>query len=237
MYLIKTEHFEGPLDLLLQLIEKNELDITRLSLAAVADQYVEYVESSENISIEHMADFLGVAARLLLLKSRALLPTLDIEEEGEEDVEDLEEQLKLYKRFKEVSMEMGKALDGGNKMFGRAGFIGVDRSFVFDISHLKVTAVDLRSVFAKVLAAIPDPEKLKEKIIRRTISLEEKVGQLKAFIAAKTKFLFSEVAGAREDRVNTVVSFLAILELVKKREVEARQEGSFEEIEIHRRIS
>lgn len=233
-YTVKTEQFEGPLDLLLGLIEKNELDITEVSLAAVADQYVEYIESSADISIENMADFLSVAAKLLLLKSRALLPTLELDEEEEDEIEDLEEQIKWYKKFKEVSEEIGKRLENENRSYARKAFIGTEKFFSPDLSRLELTVRDIRAAFGRVLAAIPDPEKLKEKIISRTIRLEEKVNQLRALIARKTKCLFSELSGRGRDRADTTITFLAVLELVRSRKVDARQEKLFTDIEIYR---
>ena len=101
-YHICLEQFEGPLDLLLSLIEKEKLDITHVSLAKVADQYLKYLETEESISLGNLTAFLSVAARLILIKSRALLPILEFSDEEEESMDDLETRLKVYKRFREV---------------------------------------------------------------------------------------------------------------------------------------
>ena len=94
----KTEKFSGPLALLLSLIEKEELDITEVNLAKIADQYVEYIKRNSNLSVDEMADFLVIAAKLLYAKSKALLPYLYADDE-DDDIEDLEKQLKMYQEF------------------------------------------------------------------------------------------------------------------------------------------
>src|SRR5664280_991792 len=99
-YQIKTEQFEGPMDLLLQMTEEQKLDITRVSLAKTAYQYLQYIANTQNITLEHLADFLSVASRLILIKSKALLPMLEFTEEEEEEIKDLEYQLAQYKKFK-----------------------------------------------------------------------------------------------------------------------------------------
>lgn len=100
-YRFQLEQFEGPLDLLLGLIEKEKLDITQVSLAEIADQFLAYIDNNENINLEQLSAFLSVATRLILIKSRALLPILTFTEEEEESIQDLEEHLRLYQIFRE----------------------------------------------------------------------------------------------------------------------------------------
>ena len=114
---IKINSFEGPLGLLLQLIEKEEMDITQVSLAKIADQYIEYINEADNINPEEMADFLVVATRLLLIKSKALLPFLYPEEE--EEIKDLEFQLKMYKEFLEAMKKIEALIGRKRFMFPR----------------------------------------------------------------------------------------------------------------------
>lgn len=115
---IKIEKFQGPLNLLLQLIEKEEMDIAEVSLAKIADQYIEYIKITDKISPDDMADFLVVAARLLLIKSKALLPYLCAGEE-EEEIKELENQLKMYKEFLEAAKGVDFLLGKKKFMFGR----------------------------------------------------------------------------------------------------------------------
>ena len=105
-YKVQLESWQGPLDLLLQLIESQEMDITKVSLATVADQFIAYMNANPNLKLEETADFLVVAAKLIYIKSKALLPTLEIEDEGI----DLEKQLKMYKEYLEASKKIQKIL-------------------------------------------------------------------------------------------------------------------------------
>lgn len=227
MYQVKTEQFEGPLDVLLALIEKNELDITRLSLARVADQFVGYMEAHADIPLEHLADFLDVATRLLLLKSKALLPVLQFTEEEEEEIADLEERLRVHALFKEKTPFLSAMAQGGWKFFSREAWLGLESLFVPNVELLKVTPQDLKNALQKLISAIPDPEELKEKILRKTIRLEEKIRHLKEFLSRKGSFAFFEVVQNRRDRGEVVVSFLAVLELVRARHLSIRQDDLF----------
>ena len=121
-YRFKLEKFEGPLDLLLELIEKEELRITELSLAKVADQYLEYIKNNENIHLENLSDFLSVASKLILIKSRALLPVLQFTDEEEGEIQDLARQLEEYKRFKEASQVLSRLEDESGKLYYRQAF-------------------------------------------------------------------------------------------------------------------
>jgi segregation and condensation protein A len=112
MYNVKLEKFEGPLELLLELIEKEQLKITELSLAHVADQYLDYIKNHDSIALENLADFLTIASRLILIKSRALLPMLQVTPEEEEEIQDLAKQLEEYKKFREASQKIGPKRHG-----------------------------------------------------------------------------------------------------------------------------
>lgn len=234
--IVKTEQFEGPLDLLLELIEKNKLDITRLSLARVAEEFVERMESQKDMPIEQLADFLDIGARLLLLKSKAILPVLEFTEEEEAEILDLEERLRIHAIFKEKAKEFGLMTVEGQRFFGRDAYVGLSHMFVPDITKLVLTGEHLQLAIEKLLASLPDPEKLKEKILRKTIRLEEKIRRLKMFIEEKSRFLFSDVVVDRSDRGEVVVSFLAILELVRQQHMTVHQEEFFGDIYVSRHI-
>ena len=124
MYNIKIEQFEGPLDLLLQLTEQEKLDITRVSLAQIADQYLQYISQAENITLQNLADFLSVASKLILIKSKALLPLLEFSPEEEEEIKDLEHQLAEYKKFKEAAGGLNLLLQNPLRFFSRESFVG-----------------------------------------------------------------------------------------------------------------
>jgi len=151
-YRVKIEQFEGPLDLLLSLIEEQKLDIIKLSLAAVTDQYLEHIKNNQEIHLENLSDFLSVAAKLILIKSKALLPMLKLTDEEEEEIEDLTVKLREYKKFKEASLKIGQ-LDKFKKIsLSREGYWGV-KAFFYPPDKLNI--FDLKKHFQLVLKEIP----------------------------------------------------------------------------------
>lgn len=234
MYHITLEQYEGPIEVLLELIEKNELDITRLSLARVADQFIEYMERSDELPLEQMADFLDIGARLLLLKSKALVPVLEFTEEEEEEILDLEERLKMHALFKGKAVLLGEKVKEGRRMFSREGFVGLEKMFLPDVKALQILSSDLGTSIRKLLESLPDLEKLKEKVLQKTIRLEEKIRRLKKLIAKRTQFTFFEIIQDRNDRGEIVVSFLAILELVRQKQMTVRQDDDFGDMYVER---
>lgn len=234
MHTIKLEQFEGPLDLLLQLIEDRKLDITRLSLAEVADQYIAFLYSQDTTTLEHLADFLVVAARLLLIKSKAILPILEISQEEEEEIDDLEFRLAQYKRFKEISTQLRVLLENDRGTLARDAFRGFENLLVVEIRPAKVSVKDIHSSFLRVLDEIPNPEKLKEKVLKRVVSLEERIMQIRRITLERVKFRFSQLAETGLDKADIIVSFLALLELVRQRFVEVNQDAPLADIHVER---
>lgn len=229
VYQIKTEQFEGPLDLLLKLIEEEKLDITRLSLSRVADQYLEYISQKEKITLENLADFLTVASKLILIKSKALLPTLEFSEEEEKEIEDLEHQLALYKKFKDISKAVGRMSESKRVSFSREKFVTI-KSFFYPPEN--INAYDLKKYFVKVLGEIPVMEKLEEEMVREVITLEEKIQHLHGFIKEKLETSFTELIATAQDKVDVIVSFLAMLEMVKQQIIHVEQGDLFSEIKL-----
>lgn len=233
-YHIRLEQFEGPLDLLLSLIEKEKLDITHVSLAKVTDQYLKYLETEESISLDNLASFLSVAARLILIKSRALLPILEFSDEEEESMDDLERQLREYKRFREITGKLGPALVHGYSAHARESFLGTQIVF-YPPSGL--SALDLRAHFIGVLGEIPVFEVLPEKEIRAIVTLEEKILHLRSTLAERAESSFAELTKTATDRVEVIISFLAVLEMVKQRIIFVEQDRFFSDIRIKRFVS
>lgn len=229
VYHIKLEQFEGPLDLLLQLTEQEKLDITRVSLAQIADQYLEYISQAKDINLAHLADFLTVASRLILIKSKALLPMLEFTEEEEEEIKDLEHQLAEYKKFKDASKVLADIFDSKNVAFSREGFHGLGTVF-YPPENLIVD--DLRISFEKVLGEIPLIEKLEEETVKEILTIEDKIMHLQEALREKVQTSFSELVANAKDKVEVVVSFLAMLELVKQRIIHVEQSGLFSEIQL-----
>lgn len=225
-YIVKTEVFEGPFDLLLHLIEKRKLFINDLSLAEVTDDYLQHVDS-ENKSVGQAANFILVASTLLLIKSKSLLPTLDLTEEEERSIEDLEQRLKIYKRFRDISGKIGGRF-GKNILFSG----GERREKVVKFAPGNDTSVKLLLESLKTfLASIPQKTFIPETAIRKVVSLEETIEKLADRVSVAISTSFKEFAGMdKNERSQIVVSFLAMLELVKQGVINVTQSKKFDDI-------
>jgi len=226
---IKTEVFEGPLDLLLNLIEKRKLFINDIALAKVADDYIAYIKSLEKFPIADSADFLVIASTLLLIKSRSLLPNLSLTEDEQKDIGDLEKRLKIYQRIKELSVHI-------KKTFGQdIIFYPEQRKMppVFS-PDATMTKENFLTAILSVIKALPKAaENIPKAVVKKVISLEEMIVDLTKRIQSSLKLSFREFAKVgKEERVNVIISFLAMLELVKQGIVNVRQNNEFEDIEM-----
>lgn len=229
--IIKLEKFEGPLALLLKMIEGEELDITTISLVKIADEYVSYIKTSHDINPEEIADFLVVAAKLLLLKSRALLPYLYPEED--EEVNDFAAQIKMYKEYLEATKSITQLINENRRMFGREfnkqSWLNKEKSFSPPPS---ITSEALRMVFEDVLSKVKPVEKLGRSTIEDHINIEDKIAYIKNLVGKKINFYFSSFIKTAQSRTEVIVGFLAILELMKQRDVIIDQIELFGEIEV-----
>lgn len=226
---IKTEVFEGPLDLLLSLIEKKKLFINDISLAKVADDYIAYLKGLEQFPIADSADFLVIASTLLLIKSRSLLPNLNLTEDEKKDIGDLELRLKIYQRIKELSGHI-------KNHFGKEIIFSAEPRKAIPVfsPDETMTKDNLLSAIMSVIKALPKAaENLPKAMVKKVISLEEMIGDLTKRIQSSFKLSFREFAKVgKEERVNVIISFLAMLELVKQGIVNVRQEKTFADIEM-----
>lgn len=229
----KIDKFEGPLGLLLQLIESQELDITEISLAKIADQYIEYIRGDKVIGPEELADFLVVAAKLLLIKSRALLPFL--KGEAEEEIKEFEQQLRMYKEFLEAAKKIEAII--GQKRFSFAREF--NRQAFLASAHLfsppkNLTAEALGAVFSEIIKNIRPVELLEEKNLEQIVNIEDKILAIRQILLEKIKISFSHILAGAKNKIEVIVSFMAMLELIKQRDVTAVQGEMFGEIEINR---
>jgi segregation and condensation protein A len=229
MYQVRQGKFEGPMELLLELIQKEKMDITELSLSKVADEYLEYIKNNENIKLDHLAEFLSVAARLILIKSRALLPSLQFSPDEEEEIQDLAKQLEEYKKFKEASQKIGRIAEMRKISYSREGFGGVKSIFY---PPENINAYDLKKYFLAVLSEIPLIEKLQEEIVSEVITLEERISDLEQKMREKISSSFSDLVSGAKDKVDVIISFLAMLEMVKQRVISVEQEELFKDIKL-----
>ncbi|OJI06520.1 hypothetical protein BK004_03190 [bacterium CG10_46_32] len=230
MYEIKTESFEGPLSLLLQLIEQEKLDITTVSLATVTDQYLNRIkEMGERLSTAELADFLVVASRLLLIKSYVLLPSFSVEDE---DPDYLEEQLKMYKMYHDASKNLRAIIAQELFSFSRQPIKMAPTEFS---PPPKLTAPVLATQLLKLIAELEKTFiKLPKKTMRRIVSIGERIEHLRALLLSVEKVGFSEFLKSAKNKSEIVVSFLALLELVKQRHLVAHQlEGADIIIQTH----
>lgn len=228
MYKIELEQFQGPLPLLLQLIEKEELDITEVSLASITEQYLAYVEQAQDLPTGDLADFLVVASKLLLIKSKLLLPSLQLDDE---EAGDLEKQLKIYRIYYDASKHIHKVI--GKKKFSYFREVSRVRSQepIFNPPE-GITTKNLRNYFREVLDRIEPIVRLPQEMIKKTVSIQEKISQIENTISTEVRLNFKTLLTQSKNKTEVIVTFLALLELVKQRSVRVMQENVFEEIYI-----
>ncbi len=177
----------------------------------------------------NLADFLTVASRLILIKSKALLPIFELSQEEEKEIEDLEKQLVLYRQYKEASKKIEKMYNTKKISFSRESFSGL-KSFFYPPRYL--TVLDLKKTFEKILEGIPIVEKLEEEIVREVVTLQEKISQLQMTLKKRIELTFFELTSGTQDKVDIIVSFLAVLELVKQRIISVEQNKTFADIKL-----
>jgi segregation and condensation protein A len=232
-YTIELPIFSGPLDLLLHLIERQELDITAISLSRVTAQYLAQIEQIKQNRMENLIDFLVVGARLTVIKSRALLPaTLSFagdEAEEEDPAAALIRQLKQYKRFKQAAAWLGTREEKGWRTYLRvAPPPKVEKQL--DLSG--ITADTLYTAVLNVLSQIAEREESVTLIQPRRITIEQQINRLRYRLRQQRPFHFQDLLSAKRSREEVAVTLLALLELIKRHEAIAHQPVMFGPIEI-----
>lgn len=233
MYILRLEQerFEGPMELLLSLIEKRKLDVTRLSLASIAEEYLAHIAAERDVPLANLSSFLGVAAQLLLIKSKSLLPFLKLEQEEEASIEDLQHRLEEYRRFKDAALVLGGLFARKRRSHPRRNVSLPERIF-FPPSN--VDPERLKERFSAILGEIPVADPLEERTIGETVTIEERMSVFREAFERRIEASFHELVADTGDRMEVIVSFLALLELVKQRVIRAEQEGLFVEIRMTR---
>jgi len=224
---VKLAQFEGPLDLLLDLIEKERLDVSQIALAKVTEAYLQYVEAHLEIPPEELADFLVVASKLLFIKSQALLPflTMDEPEEG-----DLEAQLKIYKEYLEASKLIEAAIGTKRFLYVHDKLPNIDIGF----SPPKKLGTDqMKGFMLTVIARLQPVFVVPQAAVERVMSIHEKIRRIHDWVKKAENLSFREVMMEAESRVDVVVTFLALLELVKQRNIYVTQDSQFSDIVIN----
>jgi segregation and condensation protein A len=233
-YKVKLEVFEGPLDLLLYLIKRDEIDIYDISLERITKQYLEYLQAFKELNIDIAGEFIVMAANLIYLKSRSLLPVdqQPPDEEAEEDDPrwDLIRQLIEYKKFKEAAAQLQTRALEQERMFARAGLKVVD----FASAPLPLGEVGIFQLINALQTVIKRAEAREDlqQLFGEHYTVSDKIESILRQMASGVTLKFSELFAQMASRVEIVVTFLALLELIRLKQVRATQASPFEDIEI-----
>ena len=245
---VKTHIFEGPLDTLLSLIEKRKLFINDISLAQVADDYIAYIKSlggedsalnrsgdrsgdQKQNTVSDLAHFILVASTLVLIKSKSLLPTLTLSEEEEHSIDDLEKRLKEYQKYKALSLHLRERF-GIHVEYLR---LPSKEKIVIFTPDKNTSIARIQETIHSVISQIPKKELVPKAIVEKVISLEEMMDNLAKRISTSLKMSFKDFArstSSGQGKLNIIVSFLAMLELVKQGIIQVRQDKDFHDIEM-----
>ena len=232
-YSVNLPVFEGPLDLLLRLIEQEQLDITTVALAEVTDQFLEHLERIPEKPAAELAGFLVVAAKLLQIKSEALLPRPPDRDPGEEDpAEALARQLLLYRQFKEAAAELATREQEGLRTYLRLSHEPPVVDEQLDLGGLGLN--ELRAAMMDALADLPEGPNLEQAAEPPKIRIRDKIRWIMDLMKREDHVSFNSLLSSAASRLDVVVSFLALLEMVKERTVIAIQAEPFADIELSR---
>lgn len=237
-YRVQLEVFSGPLDLLLYLIKQEEIDPTDIPVSRILDQYMKHLEILEAIDFEGIGDFLVMAATLMLVKSRMLLPATPGTDEEEIDPRtDLVQQLIAYKQFKDLTEALGRSKEETEKRFPRSLFDPEDEEekiLLQDGNPLEdISLWDLLDTFIKVMSEVRVVTPTE--IVVDDTPLEEHMENVVRIVAARGETRLTEFFGSRSDRGYLIGVFLALLELCRQRRIRLRQDKDFDEIFVRGR--
>ena len=225
---IKTEYFEGPLELLIELVEKRKLLINNISLAEVTDEYIAKVSEMQEQSLPNTAQFITLAATLLLIKSKSLLPVLELSDEEETTIHDLEDRLRLYQIYRDFAQSL-QAEFGSCMMYEPVYTPPREPLFLPDSLCTIPTLVE---GMERIITNLPKPNVRQVATVKQAISLEEMMGSLRQRIERQIKTSFFKMKAEEPERKNVIVGFLAILELFKQGNLNITQITRFEDIQI-----
>jgi len=233
-YKVKLEVFEGPLDLLLYLIKKEEVDIYDIPISKITDQYLEYMELMQLLDLTIAGEFLVMAATLMHIKSKLLLPPDETQVESEEEEDpraELVKRLLEYKKFKEAAAELAQKESHQKHFFARVGSgINIDELPAHTDEVFEASLFDLITAFTKVLRDIP--KEIFHKVIKDEFTVSEKIHDILHMLLDKKEVMFTDLFKAAKNKAEIITTFLAILELIKIREISIMQHAAFGEIVI-----
>jgi len=228
-YKIDTPVYQGPLDLLLQLIETAELDITTLALAQVTNQYLKHLEKLQDLPPDEVSAFLVIAAKLIQIKSEALLPQQAAGREEEIDIgNELARQLIAYKRYKEIADLLADRKDLGYQTFIRLSSSQLEVNDQLDLGEFGIS--DLFDLATRIFQKEMDRKSISTVVERPKITIKDKINQISDRFINTDKITFRELLGKEYSRIDIVISFLALLELIKGNFIEVVQTKIFDDI-------
>ncbi|HET9848028.1 MAG TPA: segregation/condensation protein A [Candidatus Dormibacteraeota bacterium] len=227
VYLVRTPAFDGPIELLLSLVQRAEVDLKVISLAGLTDDFLQAIEQ-DRPALDRMAAFLVIAARLVQLKAAALMPESGMREE--EDLQAWEDAIKgrleEYKRFKELAESLMR-----RHASGRFTFAGLLEPEVIPLARVQVSLDALAAAFQQVLDRLPPPEQVTVEL--EEVSLADKLSELRTMLRHQPSVNFSAIFRHARSRIEAVVTFLALLELIRIGEARVTQPSTFGEITVH----
>lgn len=243
---VKLEVFEGPLDLLLHLIDKNKIDIYDIPIVTITDQYLEYVNAMEREDLNVVSEFLVMAATLIDIKSRMLLPK-QVNEDGEEEDprDELVNKLLEYKMYKYMSLELrDRELDAGRSLYKKPTIpdevVKYDAPIDLDEMLQDITLVKLNEIFKSVMKRQDDKvDPIRSKfgnIEKEEVSLTDKMDYVRNYAKEHKRFSFKQLLLKQSSKMHVIVSFLAILEMMKMGEIVISQENIFDDILIESKL-
>ncbi len=224
---IETDAYQGPFDLVLDLIAARKLLVNDLALASITEDFIQQVRAQAAFPVEETANFIQIAATLLLIKSKSLIPDLALTQEENADVEDLKRRLEVYEKVREAARELARIF--GKHLLLPAGKRVPEPSFA---PARDLTKEALAGALARVLAARETLEKLPETRVKPLVTIEEMMGRLAERAARALTLSFKEFTGDAKEKVEIIVSFLALLELVKQGALAAEQHDTYDDIRI-----
>jgi len=236
-YKVKLEIFEGPLDLLLYLIKKDELGVHDIPISSITEQYLQYLELMKMLDLEIAGEFLVMAATLMHIKSKMLLPvdeSEDAQEEEQDPRDELVKKLLEYKKFKEVAERLKEKETDQKEIFARpAAKETIDTSsFDEDELYFEANIFDLLSAFSKVLKEVP--KNAFYEVVKDEVTVSEKIHEIFHLLVKRSTLFFLELFSKARNKMEIIATFLALLELIRMKEVVIRQDKVFGDIKIIR---
>ena len=234
-YKIKLEIFEGPLDLLLYLVKKDHLNIYDIPIAKVTEQYLRYLDMMRLLNLDIAGEFLVMSATLMQIKSKMLLPldeSQGIQEEQEDPRVELVKRLLEYEKFKEIAQELRQRESEQREVFKRPKTQDKEEISGTTDVYFEASLFDLISAFSQALEDVP--KELFYEVIKDEFTIEEKIHEILHLMLVQTNVYISRLFARAKNKIEIIVIFLALLELIRLKEIIARQKGLFGEIEISR---